>query len=254
MAITDKELLKAGFKPKKAEVHKRLIMQVEGHEKTGKTHFALTAPGPIAYFGLDIGDEGVIEKFLTAGKEIITPDDSIRVPNIIIMDPDGPKMDAVAAWEGMKRAFVACCKSPQVRSIVWDTATEVWELIRLARFGKLSQVMPVQYAPVNAEMRGLIRTAYDSNKNFVLLHKMKAEYVNDKRTGKYERAGFNDAEYIVQVNLRTFHDDETNEFGIEVLNARQNMQLCGQQFLGELCSFPMIATMVMTSTGPADWE
>jgi hypothetical protein len=252
--ITDKELLKAGFKPKKADPQKRLIIQVEGHEKTGKTHFALTAPGPIAYFGLDIGDEGVIEKFLAQGKEIITPDDSVRVPNVVEMHVDGPKMDAAPAWEQMKRAFIAACKSPQIRSIVWDTATEVWELIRLARFGKLAQVMPVQYGPVNAEMRGLIRIAYDSNKNFIMLHKMKAEYVNDKRTGKYERAGFNDTEYIVQVNLRTIHDPESGEFGIEVINARQNMTLCGQIFMGDLCAFPMLATMIMANTSPGDWE
>jgi hypothetical protein len=252
--ITDKELLKAGFKPKKIDPHKRLIIQVEGHEKTGKTHFALTAPGPIAYFGLDIGDEGVIEKFLAAGKEIVTPDDSVRVPNVIEMSVDGPRIDATNAWDQMKRAFIACCKSPQIRSIVWDTATEVWELIRLARFGKLAQVMPVQYGPVNAEMRGLIRTAYDSNKNFIMLHKMKAEYVNDKRTGKYERAGFNDSEYIVQVNLSTFHDPEEKEFGVEVINARQNMTLCGQQFRGDLCAFPMLAVMIMEGTSPGDWE
>ncbi len=44
-------LLALRFKPKKADPQKRLIIQVEGHEKTGKTHFALSAPGPIAYFG-----------------------------------------------------------------------------------------------------------------------------------------------------------------------------------------------------------
>ena len=252
--ITDKGLLQAGFKPKKAEVRRRLVVQVEGHEKTGKTHFALTAPGPIAYFGLDLGDEGVIEKFLAEGKEIITPDDGIRVPTTVEMHIDGPRLDASSAWEQFKKAYIAACKSPQVRTIVWDTATEVWELIRLARFGKLAQVMPVQYGPVNGEMRGLIRAAYDSNKNFVMLHKMKAEYVNDKRTGKYERAGFGDTGYVVQINLRTFHDPDASEFGVEVLNARQDMTLCGQIYTGDLCTFPMIATLIVEGTSPEDWE
>jgi len=254
MAITDKELLKAGFTPKKASTRRRIIAQVEGHEKTGKTHFAFTAPGPIAYFGLDTGEEGVIEKFLADGKEIITPDESIRVPNIVEMSADGPKMDAVAAWEQMKKAYSACCRSPQVRSIVWDTATEVWELIRLARFGKLAQVMPVQYSPVNAEMRGLIRLAYDSDKNFIMLHKVKPEYVNDKKTGKFERAGFSDTQYLVQLNLRTEYDHESGLFGVTVLNCRQNMTLCDLKFEGDLCSFPMLATMIMPNTSPADWE
>ena len=141
-----------------------------------------------------------------------------------------------------------------MRSIVWDTATEVWELIRLARFGKLAQVLPVQYGPVNAEMRGLIRTAYDSNKNFVMLHKMKAEYINDRRTGKYERAGFGDSEYLVQVNLRTTYDPEERTFGIEILNCRQNMTLCNQAFAGDLCSFPMLAIQIIEGTALEDWE
>lgn len=250
----DKNLAAAGFQKMTADVRKRLIVNVEGKQKSGKTHFALTAPGPIAYFGLDIGEEGVVGKFVSLGKEIYSADDKIRVPNVISMTPAGPTIDAAPAWDKMKQAVTAACDSKFIRTIVWDTATEVWELIRLARFGKLTQVLPVMYGPVNAEMRGLLRLAYDSDKNFILLHKLKNEYVNDKRTGNLERAGFSDTEYIVQVNLRTFYDSEAQEFGVEVVNARQNMQLCGEVYTGDLCSFPMLATMILDGTELGDWE
>src|SRR5258708_17972913 len=43
----------------------RLIVALDGLEKQGKTNFALTMPGPIAYQSFDIRLEGVIEKFQT---------------------------------------------------------------------------------------------------------------------------------------------------------------------------------------------
>ena len=250
----DQNLAAAGFQKMSAGVKKRLIVSVQGQEKSGKTHFSLTAPGPIAYFGMDIGEEGVVDKFLDSGKEIYSADAQIKVPNTIVMTKGGPTLDAEKAWEKMKVALVTALSNGGVRTVVVDTATEMWELIRLARFGKLTQVMPMQYGPVNAEMRGLLRAAFESDKNVILIHKVKAEYVNDKRTGRMERAGFSDTGYIVQVNLRTYYDGEAGEFGVEVINARQNMRLCGDLYDGDICTFPMIATMVLEDTSLEDWE
>ena len=41
----------------------RIIASIEGTDKTGKSHLALTAPRPIMYIDLDVGTEGVIHKF-----------------------------------------------------------------------------------------------------------------------------------------------------------------------------------------------
>ena len=49
---------------------KRLVISLAGFEKTGKTHLAFTGKSPIVIFNLDLGTEGVIEKFQAAGKEI----------------------------------------------------------------------------------------------------------------------------------------------------------------------------------------
>ncbi len=48
-------------------------------------------------------------------------------------------------------------ESKEIKSIVIDTASEAWELVRLARFGKLTQVMPQHYGPVNTEFRDMIK-------------------------------------------------------------------------------------------------
>jgi hypothetical protein len=52
------------------DVLPRLLMAIDGPQKGGKTHFALTAPGPIGILNIDNGLEGVVEKFYDKGKTI----------------------------------------------------------------------------------------------------------------------------------------------------------------------------------------
>ena len=60
MSMTLKDCTKATSAMK----YLRLVVRVGGLEKEGKTHFALTAPGPIGAIDMDRGMEGVVEKFL----------------------------------------------------------------------------------------------------------------------------------------------------------------------------------------------
>ena len=242
------DIIKAGFtNAKDRETYDRIIMSVSGLEKQGKTHFALSAPGPISLFSTDIGEEGVVGKFL--GKK------TIYVMDVARIDEDSAT-EAPAEWDKFKKAYNHCLRSKSIRSIVVDTATEIWELLRMARFGRLTQVMPYQYGPVNAEFRTLIREAYKFDKNVILLHKMKAQYINDKRTGEWERAGFSDMGFLVQVNAQVYRYDpsEGGAFCCWIRDCRQNESLAGEIFEGELCSFPMIATMVLPGTDPSVWE
>ena len=143
----------------------------------------------------------------------------------------------------------------KVRTVVMDTASEVWELLRMAAFGKLDHVMPHHYGPVNAEYRGLLRMAYVSDKNLILLHKVKNEYINDKRTGNYERAGFTDTGFMVQVNVRCWrrlNGDKQLVFGMTIDDSRQNADVAGMELEGEMCSFPMLASVV-TGTDMEKW-
>jgi hypothetical protein len=61
--LTDAKLKSLGFSDAVVETPYRLIASVSGKEKTGKTHFALTAPEPIIFFNIDVGTEGVVGKF-----------------------------------------------------------------------------------------------------------------------------------------------------------------------------------------------
>lgn len=254
-----------GFQKADTTIHPRLVIAVDGMEKCGKTHFALTAPGPIALFDEDIGTEGVVAKF--AGKK-----DIWHMPFSV---PDNYK----AAEQMLIKVTKAYKEALQVaRTVVIDTASGLWELVRMARFGKLTQIKGHHYGPVNAEFRALIREdAMRSKANVILLHKMKKQYVQDKKSGdgnwngKYERTGFGETGYLVQANLRVYRDpatvqfiedDEGEEqeerkpgaFHIKVNDSRHNEKAQGMVFDGFMCTFPIIAMALQPESTAADWR
>ena len=224
----------------------RIILSIEGLEKCGKTHFALTAPGPTALFSLDIGEEGVVSKFDSK---------DIWIMSIDRVDEDSAE-EAPKEYARFKKAYLDLLRGDDVRTIILDTATEIWEILRMARFGRLTQVIPYQYGPVNAEYRALIREAYNYNKNLVLIHKMKPKYVNDKRTSEYERAGFGDTGFLVQVNAQIYRysPEDGGEFVLYIRDCRQEPDLAGEEFVGPMCTFPFLASMVLPNMNPGNWE
>lgn len=252
----NKALKDAGFGVLDPTLNPRLILALGGKEKFGKTHFAFTAPGLIAFFNLDMGDEGVVSKFF-GQKDILSYD--VEVPRI---EPgvDASKISdkAKEIWAEFQEAYAVALK--EARTVIIDTATELWELVRIARFGKLIQVQPYQYGPVNAEFRGVIRQAYKAvGTNVIFLHKMKPIYINDKRTRDMERAGFSDTGYLVQVNATMNRLDPDGEerkkpiFSITVNDCRQDANLIGTTLVGPICNFPTLAQMILPQTKEEDW-
>jgi hypothetical protein len=230
-----------GLKKADTTIRRRLIINVVGKEKQGKTNFGLTAPGPIILFDLDYGLEGVVSKF--AGTKAIYPSE-YRINEI-------SPAHFLSTWERFKKEFGGALKEKEVRSVIVDTGTEMWELIRLARFGKLTQVMPQHYGPVNSELRGLIRDAYSSDKNLIILHKMTEIYKNNQPTGEFGMAGFKDIPYNVQVNLLCWRDTD-GTFHATINDCRQNSDLAGMDLIGDMVNFPTLASLVFPATEEGD--
>jgi len=246
-----------GFEEATGEEILRLILNVEANEKEGKTHLALTAPGPIADIDMDVGSEGVIKKFVNQKKIYVA---KFNYHDVTSQD-EWEKM-----WNRVKATFLDALASKNIRTVMGDTFTEMWELIRLAKFGKLAQVKPYHYAPVNAEFRDLIRKAYDTDKNFILLHKLKKEYIDENWTGRWERAGFGDVGYAVQANIISWRvtaldetygkgrEDGYKGFGITIRDCRQQAELAGTELLEPLNNFAVLASQIFPSTDTSDWE
>jgi len=235
----------------------RLIMRIGGLEKNGKTHFALTAPGPIGVIDMDRGLEGVVEKF--AGSK------DIYVKNLRDM-PVATSDDHEARWDAFEKAHRQLLADPVIKSVVWDTDTEAWEMARLSFFGRLTQVKSHHYAAVNSAFRKLIDEAFDADKNLMLICRYKKQYVKKNPNsdesawnGKYDAAGFSELQYLVQVNLRARFIECKDEDGedspsIEVINCRQNMSMNGGVFEDDEACFPWVAANIIEGTSPEDWE
>jgi hypothetical protein len=231
------ELKTMGFSDDVAERPRRLVASVNGQPKTGKTHFSLTAPDPIFFINIDIGTEGVVDKFQAQGKSIYLYD--VRVPRTASKDIYVPM------WENLKKIFEKVFKVGK-GSVVVDTDSEVYELARLAKFGKLTQVMPQHYTEVNNEYREILRLAYDSPMNALFIHKMKPKYIQNARTNEYEPSGMGDMEYNVQVNIEMHREagEDGPEFSAFIKDCRHEPSVTGTWLEGEMCSFEFLLSLV----------
>jgi hypothetical protein len=228
------------FQVVKPQIKKRLVVAVEGPEKSGKTHFALTAPGPIGFQDIDIGTEGVVEQFV-AEKEIHLAEYALDFPF--------EQKAAELTWKQFTNDYKQLLGA-SVRTGIIDNASEAWDLLRVAKFGRLTQIMPHLYTTANSEFRGLLRLAYKSDMNLILLHKVKKQYINEQFTGKYERSGFNDIGYLVQVIVETYKDG--GKYFLRVLACRQNPKIEG--LVIEDPTFAKLGMAVFPGTGIEDWQ
>lgn len=215
--------LPSGFeKVTTRQLKDRLVIALSGLEKTGKTHWCLTAPEPIAYFDFDRRGSAALDKF-RAMKTIYHK--HYDLPNITLTG-EADKKRCEKLLKEFKSDWEEVMGNDIIRTVVVDTCSDVWELIRLAHFGKLTKVMPHMYVTANADFRVLFKTVYSSDKNVIFVSKLKEEYKNDSKTGDYELSTMKDLPYIVEVNARTVTDKK--DLGIEIISNGVNLDLKGE--------------------------
>lgn len=186
----------------------------------------------MAFHSLDLGTEGVVEKIEDAGSKI-------RIAEYVLgvqpgeVNPDEMAREANKVWQAFTRDYYAALNDDWVNVDVWDTESEVWQLLRLARFGELNPRTGRDrgnvWGPVNAEMLGLVRAAFSSNKSLIMLEKVKDEYKNDKKTGGKVPAGFSDIPFQAQVVATAFRDEEKvpDCFKLLITDCRSKPELNG---------------------------
>lgn len=230
-------------------------MSADGLPKTGKTRFICTLPAPLVIHNFNFGLKGVIDPFIAEGKEIYQEDYEIQLSKL----PGAAFTElgdaAKRAWDRFARSFTESLR--QMRSVAVDMGGEAWDVLRLARLGKLTQVLPVQYTAVNAEFRQLIQEAVRSKANVVFLHKLKPEYKNDVKTNNFERAGFGDIGFDMELVLRTSRDYSktgVDQFSAKIEECRANFNASGKEFRGGDVTFANIAVAVYPGTKVEDWQ
>lgn len=237
-----------GYKP-------RIIGASCGEYGTGKTHFWLSAPGPIVVQSFDQGMEGVVEKF--QGEK-----------DIYLAEYEWSPTEALGQREAieLRDKFIADFEHAVTvaRTVIWDRETDIWELFRYSEFGGPNDA-PKNYAQLNQRYRRLINMPKAVDINFGCIQGMKDVWdskMNNNtgkktpfNTGNRKSAGFSELEGLVHVNLE--HVREGGEFRIRVGKARgpgsQDVQ--DQEFpvASEGNPFVEFAQLVFPGTSEEDW-
>jgi hypothetical protein len=222
-------------------VKPRWISNIQGPEKTGKDHMGLsyTGPGNIYIHSFDIGLEGVVQKFQDKGNIYVAEYELTIQPGEASDREVGEAAGEV--WDQFVSNYRDSLASTREGGLVMiDTGTEAWELLRLASFGKLTQVMPHHYSKPNAEFRDLVREGFDGM-NVAWLHKMKDEYENyvdsrgqekSKKTGNKTAKMMNDMPFLVQVNVQTERvmvEGGGAEFKATIVDCRHHPEIIGME-------------------------
>jgi hypothetical protein len=235
----------------------RLMAVNSGQEKHGKTEWAFSAPAPLAVISFDAGTLRIVNKHAGRGRRII--------PCFLKVERGLGKSDAQKEWDKFQRAVDAVMEDTSIRSLVVDTGTEMWDLLRLAKFGKLTQVMPHHYVEANAAMREFVKGIYDSRLDLITVfpHKVKKEYKSDKKgekdswTGKYEFAGWGDFGFQADIIIRNFRDDEADDgepFKVHVKDCGPEAALNNMILSGDEAKLPYLASMMFPEIDSAAWE
>ena len=126
-------------------------------------------------------------------------------------------------------------------------------MARLARFGRLAQVLPTHYAPLNAEINGLLNAALFSTANVIFIHREKDEYINNAKNGKLDFAGQKDFPFKSTITIKHYFDYREKAFKIDVLKCRGNSAMIGETVEEPLNTFAYLASQVYPDTEMADW-
>jgi len=277
--ILPANLARLGIKRVVENPNKRLIVSTRAQPKCGKTHFATTAPGPIFYLNIDQGDEGVVDKQIAKN-----PHKAIYKKDLFI--PKGGKdRDHAKLWKEFTDTWEAVIDSGKFRTVAVDTAGDLWELLRLVRFGKLEQVPPEKYGPVTIEYCEMMNLPkQDPTLNAVYIHKLKKQYSRGGKkadggqargdwTGQWELKGCAELSYVSQVNIEQYRLDQFNgirPFGIRVIDSRVNPDCDGLELttIGpgpinspedadptmDVCDFANLGLNLYSDSEPKDWE
>lgn len=274
-------MAQAGYAPEVPEESASLVLSIQGPPKTGKTRLALDAPDPIAYHAIDTGEDGPMQQAQERGKVIFPKVHSYSLPAEMRVAPKFPprKKDANGEWRPSEeevawyqdradwvtkncwQPFESACDAAiaaGVRSIVWDTETEAWEMKRLSHFGKLLQNPQMFYPKINGEYKELVRRIKLAKINLILVRQLKQDF--DSKL--WVAQGMGKIGYLIDASVETLWHGAIRsgtkvvpaEFAVRILEARQAKEMIGTKVVMDGGpDFVTLASMLKPGVEPEAW-
>lgn len=252
-------LLKAGYLTADAvRKQRRVLIGTDGPPDSGKTEFALSAPGPGMCICLDRGLDGVLHN--PHPPKTRNPDfvfKIIKVPKVNLAS----KEIAMEYWKEFKKELYGALDNVDARTIILDGDSDSWELQRFAEFGRIAKVPGHLYDGVNSVRRGIIARAYDAQKVVIATNRVRKTFIQDPNktedariwNGQYDRQGFSDQDYLWAIQLRHFYDEEKAEFGVRIMKCKPDKDLVGLELRGEECNFATLIQTVYPAIPLKEW-
>ena len=259
------ELKKLGFEEVGDETPKSLVISVYGLEKTGKTSLALGAPKPIAVFNFDQG-------LLRARK----PKKMDGVMSTTVLVPPEATEDSPLyskLWADFNQKVRTVLQGQLAKTVVIDTASAAWDLLRMSTLGKLSGVKPHHYTYPNGVWKGLIQVMRTSGVNVILLHRAGYAYetlkgsngkaildksgnTTSEKTDRVERKGHNETGFDVDIEVGMYAlDGKRRGVGMEIIMCGFNKEVEGVRLESEIggktdmCNFNTLAETCIEGWG-----
>ncbi len=220
-----------------------IIAASQGVAGSGKTHFWLTAPQPIAYFGFDPGGlKGLKSNPAFRGMDLRFIDYCGDL-NIGKLQKDERMARAIEIMGQFQEDWDVAIRN--ARTLVWDKEAHVWEMLRYAH-NEVDSPEPKSFHELNLMYRGWIQDAEANERNLGLIrgvHDTWGKTGNISRSGK-EQMGFTGIfkpegqKYVpelVQVNMEHRWDEDDREFKLKILEKCRlgnTKELMGQEFGG----------------------
>lgn len=215
---------------------------IMGPTGSGKTNLALTAPGPILFVHCVEQTEGMLQQHVNIGKEIHTFNFAVELLG------DRKQNMAVAGPMWNTTESVLMDGTLQFRSIIVDTDTSLYMLLRQAHFGSYDAAIKADggegstqknWGPVNHAWASLImalKMRQDNHGvNIITISHTADEWspgLFGKRTGKLVRKGHKDLGTSCDVMFETSIDD--SGFCVKIRKPWYNALMMGIELRDEL--------------------
>lgn len=235
------------------------INNLRGATGVGKTYTLLkTCPGPVAYLNIDRDNDLMLDRLRTKfGCEIFAPKRyALKFDNDIMRARDQVATDNAVLARRLRDRFIAdyqAALDSKVRFIVIDQSNSVWSMLRIARWGKLTEIPQILYSQANWEMESLVHRADDTGKVVFWISQSEEvweEVIEDtpggprktrRPTGKFRTAGYKAFDSMMSSVLELHYDIEENKRTMHVLKGIANM---GKELVGKEITVPNIMTTI----------
>ena len=166
---------------------------IYGPPGSTKSSIACSFPKPLVFYDFDRGlhrarggkltvtDQGVAATYFDAPGLITAKYPTIPIRSLTTRYE---KLDGWRkAWGELVRGFAEDCENPDIKTVVWDTATFEWKMCTECVLEELQQTKPgrkqllqMEYGEPNSRQNTMLQAASIYRKNLVLVHHETDEY------------------------------------------------------------------------------